>query len=123
MKVLIWILCLFIPSAIQIFEAKSGNGLGAIPVIILYSIFLGIAKLLCDKWTDYQCGRADKALQVARERYIASNISPDIVAKCESYKDNKVALKTYLQSIETDGVITQEQSDHLYRHFTEQKLN
>ena len=122
MKVLIWFVCLLVPSVIQTLAAKSGNGLGAIPVLIIYGIAFGIAKLLCDKWTDYQCYRADKALQVARARYIASNISPDIVAKCEEYKDNKVALRAYLQSIESGGVITQEQSDHLYRHFTEQKL-
>lgn len=122
MKVIIWIVCLLIPALIQTYEAGSGNYMGAIPVLVMYAIFFGIAKFLSDKWTDYSCYRADKALQVARAKYIASNISSDIVTKCESYKDNKVALKNYLETIVSEEKITQEQSNHLYRHFTDPEI-
>lgn len=123
MKVIIWIVCLMIPAIIRTSEAKSGNYMGGIPVLIMYSIFFGLAKFLCDKWTDYKCYRADKALQEAREEYVAANISPDIVEKCEAYKANKVALKTYLETIVSEEKITQKQSDVLYRHFTDPEIN
>ena len=122
MKVLIWFVCLMVPAFIQTYEAKSGNYMGGIPVLIMYSIFLGLAKYLCDKWTDYSCYRADKELQAARAEYIAANISSDIVSKCEAYKGNKVALKTYLETIVSEEKITQKQSDDLYRHFTEAEI-
>ena len=51
MKVLIWIICLFAASAINVLISKSTGQLGAIPVFLLYAAAFGIAAALCRAWS------------------------------------------------------------------------
>ena len=52
MKVLIWILCIFVNALITTIFKESGIILGGIPTIILYGVTIWLARTLCKKWDE-----------------------------------------------------------------------
>ena len=52
MKVLIWVLCLFLNALITTIIKDNGVILGAIPTVILYGVTIWLARTLCKRWDE-----------------------------------------------------------------------
>lgn len=50
MKVLIWFICIVVPSCIQVAFKRLGASLGGLPTLILCGSFIALARFLCRKW-------------------------------------------------------------------------
>ncbi len=58
MKVLIWVLCIFVNAIITTIIKGNGVILGAIPTVILYSVTIGLAPILCKMWDKRKSAKA-----------------------------------------------------------------
>lgn len=97
MKVFIWLVCIFIPSAITTFFRLNGIFLGAIPTIIIYSISIFIAKKLCEHW----------------------DTRKEIKNHCKEITGNASELKLLLDSYVVNEKIEQEYADRLLKRYSQ----
>ena len=64
MKVLIWIACCFVPSAIKTALEMSGTPIGLLLMLALYGPFFWLARRLCKKW-DAKHSKIDETQQMS----------------------------------------------------------
>ena len=77
MKVLIWVICIFVNALITTIIKGSGVILGAIPTVILYGVTIWLARTLCKKWDEHKAAKLPTP---------SSNIDP----KTEEVAENKI---------------------------------
>ena len=59
MKVLIWVVCIFVAAFVKALAFGNAN-LGAIPTLIIYGSFFALAGFLCKQWDERKADKANK---------------------------------------------------------------
>lgn len=60
MKILIWFGCFFVNVLIQVILGNAGITLGAIPIMLLFSVSYWSARKLCRKWDERKDSRHEQ---------------------------------------------------------------
>ena len=75
MKVLIWVLCIFVNALVTTIVKESGVILGAIPTVILYGVTIWLARTLCKKWDEHKESKTmEKAASVPKSQPVTTNV-------------------------------------------------
>lgn len=111
MKVLIWFLCIFGYALLTTLLQASGDiTLGAIPIVILFSGMMWLAKSLCLQW-DISClKKKARAEGVSLFQYVARDISPEILQELEKMEGRYDNANAYLKKCRSQRLLTKPQA-------------
>lgn len=105
MKVLIWLGCLFVYSAVMTLGRMAGFLWGGVPTAILFGLTIWIAVTLCKKW-DERCLRNRAKKQDAPPIDVAcASVYPTVFDECEANRCMVSELKKVLRRFRREGKI------------------
>lgn len=96
MKILIWIICLFLNALITTIFKENGIGLGAIPTVILYGMTILLATTLCKLWDKHKNQKlengaivsSDSSIQQVERHSVSDTLDVPLVPKKKIVNDD-----------------------------------
>ena len=115
MKIVIWIVTLFVLQMVNILiGAVLGVQLGQVIIMILW---FWLAKKLCYKWSLRQLNNQAESLGMGVTEFVFKKMPTDVLHQCEEYRGKEELLKRYLKDLVKSRKIESYEKDFLMKQY------